>query len=201
MKQLFVLDPIELINPVKDSSAALIEACYRASIESWVCTPSDLQAKGAKAGVVAKAIIPEPWLTLGEPNNLSLNEFHCIWMRKDPPVDEAFLYATHLLEVAERNGVLVLNKPSSLSTLNISKYVNQKNSVCSKLDIEITTSIDLSSKGNLYGSSRTTSTFSPLTISMPMYSILSLRLFLILEFTDKDPISINLSFLLLSLLK
>ena len=118
MKQLFVLDPIELINPVKDSSAALIEACYRASIESWVCTPSDLQAKGAKAGVVAKTIIPEPWLTLGEPHNLSLNEFHCIWMRKDPPVDEAFLYATHLLEVAERNGVLVLNKPSSLRAWN-----------------------------------------------------------------------------------
>ena len=39
-------------------------------------------------------------------------------MRKDPPVDEAFLYATHLLEVAERNGVLVLNKPSSLRAWN-----------------------------------------------------------------------------------
>ncbi len=39
-------------------------------------------------------------------------------MRKDPPVDEAFLYATHLLEVAERDGVLVLNKPSSLRAWN-----------------------------------------------------------------------------------
>ncbi len=118
MKQLFVLDPIELINPAKDSSAALIEAAYRASIEVWVCTPADLQAKGAKAGVVARRIIPKPWMTLGEPKSNDLNKFQCIWMRKDPPVDEAFLYATHLLEVAERDGVLVLNKPASLRAWN-----------------------------------------------------------------------------------
>ncbi len=118
MKQLFVLDPIEYINPAKDSSAALIEAAYRASIQVWVCTPADLQAKGATAGVIARAAIPEPWITLQEPQALCLNEFQCIWMRKDPPVDEAFLYATHLLEVAEREGVLVLNKPSSLRAWN-----------------------------------------------------------------------------------
>ncbi len=118
MKQLFVLDPIERINPQKDSSAALIEAAYRASIEIWVCTPADLQAKGSSAGVVARTVIPEPWVTLGEPQSLELDEFHCIWMRKDPPVDEAFLYATHLLEVAEREGVLVLNRPSSLRAWN-----------------------------------------------------------------------------------
>ena len=91
-----------------------MEAAYRASIEIWVCTPADLQAKGAKARVAAKQVIPEPWINIGEPLDLDLNEFNCIWMRKDPPVDEAFLYATHLLEVAEREGVLVLNKPSSL---------------------------------------------------------------------------------------
>ncbi len=118
MQQLFVLDPIELINPKKDSSAALIEAAHRASIQVWVCTPADLQAKGSTAGVVARKVIPEPWITLQEPHSLALNEFHCIWMRKDPPVDEAFLYATHLLEVAEREGVLVLNKPSSLRAWN-----------------------------------------------------------------------------------
>ncbi len=118
MKQLFVLDPIELINPDKDSSAALIQAAHRASIEVWACTPSDLQAKGAKAYVVARQIIPGPWIRLEEPQSSSLNKFQCIWMRKDPPVDEAFLYATHLLEVAERDGVLVLNKPASLRAWN-----------------------------------------------------------------------------------
>ncbi len=118
MQQLFILDPIDRIDPTKDSSAALMEAAHRASIEVWVCTPSDLQARGAKAGVFARTVIPTPWITLGDYKNVELNEFQCIWMRKDPPVDEAYLYATHLLEVAERNGVLVLNKPASLRAWN-----------------------------------------------------------------------------------
>ena len=118
MKQLFVLDPIDQINPAKDSSAALIQAASRASIEVWVCTPSDLQARGDKAWVVSSPIVPEPWVNISKAQSIALNEFNCIWMRKDPPVDEAFLYATHLLEVAERDGVLVLNKPASLRAWN-----------------------------------------------------------------------------------
>ena len=118
MKQLFVLDPIEQINQIKDSSAALMQAAYRASIEVWVCTPSDLQARGDSAWVVSRPVIPEPWIKLKSAQSVSLSEFSCIWMRKDPPVDEAFLYATHLLEVAERDGVLVINKPSSLRAWN-----------------------------------------------------------------------------------
>ncbi len=118
MKQLFVVDPIEQINPSKDSSAALMQAAHRAAIEVWTCTPSDLQARGDKAWVVAKPVIPEPWITLHKSQSCPLVDFNCIWMRKDPPVDEAFLYATHLLEVAERDGVLVLNKPASLRAWN-----------------------------------------------------------------------------------
>jgi len=118
MKQLFVVDPIEQINPRKDSSAALMQAAHRASIEVWICTPSDLQARGNTAWVVSRPVIPEPWIQLEEPMSLPLVEFNCIWMRKDPPVDEAYLYATHLLEVAERDGVLVLNKPASLRAWN-----------------------------------------------------------------------------------
>ena len=118
MKQLFVLDPIELINPKKDSSAALIQAASRASIDVWICTPSDLQARGDRAWVVSRPVNPEPWIKVLSPQSMPLEEFTCIWMRKDPPVDEAFLYATHLLEVAERNGVLVINKPASLRAWN-----------------------------------------------------------------------------------
>ncbi len=118
MRQLFVLDPLEQINPAKDSSAALMQAAQRASIEVWACTPSDLQARGDKAWVVAKPVEPDPWIKIHQPKGQPLTDFTCIWMRKDPPVDEAFLYATHLLEVSERAGVLVLNKPSSLRAWN-----------------------------------------------------------------------------------
>ncbi len=118
MKHLFVLDPIKNINPLKDSSAALMQAAQRKSIEVWICTPADLQAHGDKAWVVTSPVIAEPWIQLGSPQTRALTDFHCIWMRKDPPVDEAFLYATHLLEVAEREGVVILNKPASLRAWN-----------------------------------------------------------------------------------
>ncbi len=118
MKHLFVIDPIEQINPAKDSSAALMQAAHRASIEVWASTPSDLQARGDKAWVVASQIIPQPWLEIAPTQSKPLTDFNCIWMRKDPPVDEAFLYATHLLEVAERDGVVILNKPASLRAWN-----------------------------------------------------------------------------------
>ena len=109
MKQLFVLDPIENINPNKDSSAALMQAASRADIDVWICTPSDLQARGDDAWVVSNKVNCEPWINVQSSRSLPLRDFSCIWMRKDPPVDEAFLYATHLLEVAERDGVNVIN--------------------------------------------------------------------------------------------
>ena len=118
MKQLFVLDPIENINPKKDSSAALMQAASRADIDVWICTPSDLQARGDDAWVVSNKVNCEPWINVQSPRSLPLRDFSCIWMRKDPPVDEAFLYATHLLEVAERDGVNVINKPASLRAWN-----------------------------------------------------------------------------------
>ena len=118
MKQLFILDPIDQINPAKDSSAALMQAAERASVEVWICMPSDLQARGDKAWVVSHPVKSDPWIQIGRPQSIPLSQFTCIWMRKDPPVDEAFLYATHLLEVAERDGVLVLNKASSLRAWN-----------------------------------------------------------------------------------
>ncbi|WP_320663390.1 glutathione synthase [Prochlorococcus sp. MIT 1223] len=118
MKQLFVLDPIKQINPLKDSSAALMEAAQRHDIEVWICSPSDLQARGDKAWVAASSVNTKPWIEVHQSESIPLSDFSCIWMRKDPPVDEAFLYATHLLEVAERDGVLVLNKPASLRAWN-----------------------------------------------------------------------------------
>ncbi len=118
MRQLFVIDPIDQINPLKDSSAALMQAAQRASIDVWACSIADLYVFGDEPWVRAIPLVPEPWITKGDAQNLRLAEFACIWMRKDPPVDEAFLYATHMLEIAERNGVLVVNRPASLRAWN-----------------------------------------------------------------------------------
>ena len=125
--QLFVIDPITRLNPAKDSSVALMQAAERAGLPVWVCSPADLSAAerpGPVAGrghctwVLATPVTCDPWYALGEPRLLPLDAFAHVWMRKDPPVDEAYLYATHLLELAERHGVRVINRPAALRAWN-----------------------------------------------------------------------------------
>ncbi len=132
--QLFVIDPIERLNPAKDSSVALMQAAERAGRPVWVATPAALMAcgpatpdPGPGAGATrlghsawawVRPLVTEPWPTLGEAQLLPLTAFAHVWMRKDPPVDEAYLYATHLLELAERQGVRVINRPAALRAWN-----------------------------------------------------------------------------------
>jgi len=133
--QLFVIDPIAQLRPTKDSSVALMQAAQRAGQQVWVCTPADLAVHGRDPAhqplVQAQPVrlaeirpsasgweLPEPWFEAAEPRWIPLAAFPRVWMRKDPPVDEAYLYATHLLELAERQGVRVLNRPASLRAWN-----------------------------------------------------------------------------------
>ena len=133
--QLFVIDPIAQLRPTKDSSVALMQAAQRAGQQVWVCTPAQLAVRGSDQAhepmVLAQPIrladirptdsgweLPEPWFEAEPSRWLPLTAFPRVWMRKDPPVDEAYLYATHLLELAERQGVRVLNRPASLRAWN-----------------------------------------------------------------------------------
>ena len=50
MKFLFVIDPIKNINPLKDSTAALMQASSKKNIEIWSCTPQDLKLEVMKYG-------------------------------------------------------------------------------------------------------------------------------------------------------
>jgi glutathione synthase len=125
--QLFVIDPIDRLKPAKDSSVALMQAAERAGLAVWVCSLGDLAAaerlgpvagRGHGTWVTATPVTCEPWYGLGEPQRLPLDAFAHVWMRKDPPVDEAYLYATHLLELAERHSVTVINRPAALRAWN-----------------------------------------------------------------------------------
>ena len=133
--QLFVVDPIARLRPTKDSSVALMQAAQRAGQQVWVCTLSDLAVQGVAPAqqpmVLAQPIrladirptasgwdLPDPWFAAEEPRWLPLTSFPRVWMRKDPPVDEAYLYATHLLELAQQLGVRVLNRPAALRAWN-----------------------------------------------------------------------------------
>ncbi len=137
---LFLVDPVQRLRPGKDSSVALMQAAQRAGHQVWICSLADLAVEGQRddasepghrSTVLAQPArlaqirptaagweIPEPWVELGEPQRRPLDAFPWVWMRKDPPVDEAYLYATHLLELAEPAGVRVLNRPASLRAWN-----------------------------------------------------------------------------------
>ena len=125
--QLFVIDPIAQLKPGKDSSVALMQAAERAGRPVWCTGLVDLLAcgrPGPDAGtghgtwVEARRVQCSPWCELGDVRHLPLESFAHVWMRKDPPVDEAYLYATHLLELAERHGVRVMNRPAALRAWN-----------------------------------------------------------------------------------
>jgi glutathione synthase len=133
---LFVVDPITRLRPAKDSSVALMQAAQRAGLAVWACTQADLSSVGTADGAhrprawaqplqLAEMAptpdgwtVPDPWVEAGEPRERPLDHFRWIWMRKDPPVDEAYLYATQLLEMAEETGVRVLNRPAALRAWN-----------------------------------------------------------------------------------
>jgi glutathione synthase len=135
-RQLFVIDPLARLNPAKDTSVALMQALQRAGGQAWCCTLADLSAEPHPDGgygawvracplelapmdtVAGQWVVPDPWVRPGSPRRMPVDQFPVVWMRKDPPVDEAYLYATHLLELAERRGVRVVNRPASLRAWN-----------------------------------------------------------------------------------
>lgn len=123
MKIAILMDELSAIKPHKDSTVAMIK---RAQAWGWSCVYFTLNHLFARDGqafahVSAIAIGDEnkpDWaqtLPIGEQ---PLTAFDLILVRKDPPFNMEYIYATYILELAERAGVLVANKPQSLRDVN-----------------------------------------------------------------------------------
>ncbi len=117
-----VMDPIQAIHPQKDSSLAMLLEAQR---RGWALHYMEMDDLFLSDGVVQTNTHPlqviddiNHWYTLGDRQTLALSELDVILMRKDPPFDREYLYATHLLELAEVAGVVVVNKPQSLRDFN-----------------------------------------------------------------------------------
>ncbi len=122
MKIAVLMDDIANINPKKDSSLAMmLEAMYR-KWEIYTFDIDDLFAD--KDGVYAHAsqtIVTDNlkhWFKKQPSQIIKLSKFNVILMRKDPPFNMNYIYATYFLEWAEKQGVLVVNKPQSLRDAN-----------------------------------------------------------------------------------
>jgi glutathione synthase len=117
-----VMDPIANIKPAKDTTLAMLLEAQARGYTLYYMEMSDLflaQGRaGAQVAVLQVKDDPRHWYSLGEANDLWLDELDVILMRKDPPVDQEFIYATQILEVAERAGTLVINRPQALRDFN-----------------------------------------------------------------------------------
>ena len=116
-----VMDPPERIHPAKDSTVALMLAAQARGAELYITTPSDLC--GGPAGVEAyarKVRVADraDWWQTQEEGPVALAEFDVVLMRKDPPVDMAYIAATWLLDQVRAAGVCVLNAPETLRNMN-----------------------------------------------------------------------------------
>jgi len=118
----FVMDPINEINTKKDSTFAMMLEAQSRNIPIFYMTQSDLFLKGdtvfAKMSRVKVIDDESDWYEEDQPEVRPLHELSCVFMRKDPPFDMEYIYTTYLLELAEREGCLVTNKPSSIRSAN-----------------------------------------------------------------------------------
>ena len=119
MKLLFVCDPLASFHLAKDSTLAMMREADRRGHTLWVCHTHDLfwlsgQTVSAQAQRLHITHDPIAWFDLAPHATHSLASFDAVLMRKDPPFDSEFFYATHLLGQAEREGARVYNRPAAL---------------------------------------------------------------------------------------
>lgn len=117
-----VMDPISEINIKKDSSFAMLMAAQERGYQLFYMEMADLAiVNGVAMGNMRPLKVMNDanhWFELGEAKDTPLSELNVVLMRKDPPFDTEYIYATYMLERAEEQGVLIVNKPQSLRDAN-----------------------------------------------------------------------------------
>jgi glutathione synthase len=120
MHILFVADPLESFKIYKDTTFSMMRELQRRGHTLASCEPQDMVwQRGGKVSAVVRNLHltgdAENWFDATTSEGLqALSSFDAVLMRKDPPFDSEFFYATHLLEQAEREGARVFNKPRAL---------------------------------------------------------------------------------------
>ncbi len=140
-KVAFVVDPLETLNVKKDSSIAMMCAAQRRGWEIQSIGLKDLCWRDGSASAFAQEVIinsvfaetrdpdsleeGEPWFQVSTEEFSKLSSFEAMFMRKDPPFDMNYIYATYMLNHAQRDGVLVVNDPQSLRDCNEKFYTTE----------------------------------------------------------------------------
>jgi len=123
-----VMDPIETIDPKKDSSLAMLLEAKKRNYEIYYMQQQDLKLIEGQAlantNIIDVFDNNKEWFKTSKVIELNLKELDVILMRKDPPFDMEFIYTTYILDRAEQQGALVVNKPSALRDMNEKVYTS-----------------------------------------------------------------------------
>ncbi len=129
-----VMDPIDSITTYKDSSFAMMLEAQARKWDIWYMELNDLYIEEHQAyGRMRRVEVRDDsksWFGFSSERNCPLNELDVILMRKDPPFDMEYIYSTYILEAAESDGTLVVNRPSSLRDANEKLFTSQFPQCC-----------------------------------------------------------------------
>ena len=121
-----LMDPIGSINPAKDSTLAMMLAAQERGAELSCFEQRDLWVRDGRAMARLRPVTVRDdlrdWYSLGEAVVTRLADVDVVLMRKDPPFDTEYVYTTYLLERAEVDGTLVVNRPQGLRDMNEKVY-------------------------------------------------------------------------------
>lgn len=119
MHFLFVADPLETFSIKKDTTFAMMREAQKRGHTVFATEPKDIswQVGGQVLAQVRQLRLTgdaKVWFEEIAVEQKALSAFDAVLMRKDPPFDSEFFYATHMLSQAEREGAKVFNKPAAL---------------------------------------------------------------------------------------
>ena len=119
MAYLFIIDPIESLNKIKDSSILLMKECLRRNIEVHFSEINQFSIYEGNVNIHSQKIISLEKGIMYQDTELNLSSFFKkIFIRKDPPFDDDYLNLTYLLDHAVKEGTDVINNPSSIRSHN-----------------------------------------------------------------------------------
>ncbi|MCL2778182.1 MAG: glutathione synthase [Polyangiaceae bacterium] len=124
MRFVYVMDPMDRVAADKDTTFAFLRAAQARGHVALHCEPRDLYAKGGDvyARTRTLTVMPvAPYAMFGATENVRLADVDAVLVRKDPPFDALYLYATHLLELA-RGKTVIINDPRGLRDSNEKLY-------------------------------------------------------------------------------
>ncbi len=121
MKLAFIVDPLDDFKLEKDTTYAIMREAAARGYELHVMQQGDLAwHKQIVIGRASRLHLTgsTPWYRLDPPHDTPLEQFDAVLMRKDPPFDMEYVYSSYLLEIAERQGARVFNRPQAIRDYN-----------------------------------------------------------------------------------